>query len=272
MAPPRPFPIDPDLPVFPPMNSTAPLLQLKGIQKSFGRVQVLKDIDLEIGYGEIVALIGDNGAGKSTLIKIITGVYTPSAGEIYFKGRRIRLRDVRASRLLGIEAVYQERALAEQQELWRNIFAGRERTNALGFLDLKAQKAETDRLMRTSIGLTSRAVTVDSEVGELSGGEKQGVAIARALYFHAELIILDEPTMGLSIIETERVLNFTRSIRDQGKSAIFIDHNIFHVYDVADRFIILDRGRIAERFRKAEVSREKLIETMIALHEAEKAS
>ncbi len=126
--------------------------------------------------------------------------------------------------------------------------------------------------MRTRMGLTSSAITVDSEVGGLSGGERQGVAIARALYFDADLIILDEPTMGLSITETERVLNFTRSIRDQGKSAIFIDHNIFHVYDVADRFVILDRGRIAERFLKSEVTRDKLVETMIALHHAGKVS
>ncbi len=250
------------------MNPDAPLLQLKGVQKSFGHVRVLRDIDMEIGYGEIVALIGDNGAGKSTLIKLITGVYAPSAGEIYFKGKRVTSRDVRASRALGIECVYQERALAEQQELWRNVFAGHERTTFLGFLDLKAQKNETEKLMRSRMGLTSQAITVDSEVGGLSGGERQGVAIARALYFDSDLIILDEPTMGLSITETERVLNFTRSIRDQGKSAIFIDHNIFHVYDVADRFVILDRGRIAERFKKAEVTREQLVETMIALHDA----
>ena len=126
--------------------------------------------------------------------------------------------------------------------------------------------------MRTRMGLTSSAITVDSEVGGLSGGERQGVAIARALYFDADLIILDEPTMGLSITETERVLNFTRSIRDQGKSAIFIDHNIFHVYDVADRFVILDRGRIAERFLKSEVTRDKLVETMVALHHAGKVN
>ncbi len=254
------------------MTSNGPLLEMKGIQKSFGHVQVLKDINLEINRGEIVALIGDNGAGKSTLIKLITGVHTPSAGEIYFKGKSIGARDARASRALGIECVYQERALAEQQELWRNVFAGHERTTFLGFLDLAGQRRETEKLMRTRMGLTSSAITVDSEVGGLSGGERQGVAIARALYFDADLIILDEPTMGLSITETERVLNFTRSIRDQGKSAIFIDHNIFHVYDVADRFIIIDRGRIAERFLKSEVTRDKLVETMVALHHAGKVS
>ena len=254
------------------MDSTQPLLEMKGIQKSFGHVQVLRDINLEINSGEIVALIGDNGAGKSTLIKVITGVHTPTAGEIYFKGKSIGARDARTSRALGIECVYQERALSEQQELWRNVFAGHERTTFLGFLDMAGQRRETEKLMRTRMGLTSSAITVDSEVGGLSGGERQGVAIARALYFDADLIILDEPTMGLSITETERVLNFTRSIREQGKSAIFIDHNIFHVYDVADRFIILDRGRIAERFLKSEVSRDKLVETMVALHHAGKVS
>ncbi len=254
------------------MIANGPLLEMKGIQKSFGHVQVLRDINLEINSGEIVALIGDNGAGKSTLIKLITGVHTPTAGEIYFKGKSIGARDARSSRALGIECVYQERALAEQQELWRNVFAGHERTTFLGFLDLAGQRRETENLMRTRMGLTSSAITVDSEVGGLSGGERQGVAIARALYFDADLIILDEPTMGLSITETERVLNFTRSIREQGKSAIFIDHNIFHVYDVADRFIIIDRGRIAERFLKSEVTRDKLVETMVALHHAGKVS
>ncbi len=254
------------------MDANGPLLQMKGVQKSFGHVRVLRDIDLEINYGEIVALIGDNGAGKSTLIKIITGVYAPTAGEVYFKGERITVRDARASRALGIEAVYQERALAEQQELWRNVFAGHEQTNFLGFLDLGHQRRETEKLMRTRMGLTSEAISVDSEVGGLSGGEKQGIAIARALYFDADLIVLDEPTMGLSITETERVLDFTRSIRERGKSAIFIDHNIFHVYDVADRFIILDRGRIAERFNKSEVTREHLVKTMVALHESGKVT
>ncbi len=179
-----------------------------------------------------------------------------------------RSRTCASSRRLGIEAVYQERALADQQELWRNIFAGREITRGFGFLDIKAQKREAEQLLRGNMGFTSRAITVDSEVGSLSGGEKQGVAIGRALFFHADLIILDEPTMGLSIMETDKVLRFVRGIREQGKSAIFIDHNIFHVYDVADRFIILDRGRIAGTFKHDELTREQLVERMIELHHA----
>lgn len=250
------------------MNQQQPLLSLRGIGKSFGRIEALKGIDIDIGWGEIVALVGDNGAGKSTLIKIITGVYPPSTGEIVFKGHPFTVKDVRESRRLGIEAVYQERALADQQELWRNVFAGREITKGFGFLDIQAQKREAERLLRGNMGFTSRAITVDSEVGSLSGGEKQGVAIGRALFFHADLIILDEPTMGLSIMETDKVLRFVRGIREQGKSAIFIDHNIFHVYDVADRFIILDRGRIAGQFKHDELSREELVERMIELHHA----
>ncbi|WP_316978981.1 ATP-binding cassette domain-containing protein [Shumkonia mesophila] len=246
--------------------SDQPLLIMKGIKKSFGKINVLRGIDLEVDYGEIVALVGDNGAGKSTLIKIITGVHKPDAGEVTYKGNRITLHSVKESRQLGIETVYQERALADQQEMWRNIFAGREITNIFGFMDVKAQRRETERLLREHMGFTSSAITVNSPVKSLSGGEKQGIAIGRAIYFHADLIILDEPTMGLALKETDRVLNFVRGFRDQGKSAIFIDHNIFHVYDVADRFVILDRGTVAGQFTKAEISQDELIANMVHLH------
>ncbi len=248
------------------MSDAAPLLILRAIHKSFGNLEVLRGVDLTIGRGEIVALVGDNGAGKSTLIKIITGVHRASSGEIHFKGRRVAIRSVRRSRELGIEAVYQERALADQQSLWRNIFAGRELTNRFGFLDVGAQKRETERLLRDYIGFTSEAIDIEAEVKSLSGGEKQGVAIARALHFNAELIILDEPTMGLALSETDRVLEFVRGIRRRGSSAIIIDHNIFHVYDVADRFVILDRGRVAGEFAKSEITRDDLIARMTALH------
>lgn len=246
--------------------SDQPLLVMKGIKKSFGKINVLRGIDLQVDYGEIVALVGDNGAGKSTLIKIVTGVHKPNAGDITYKGRPITLHSVSESRQLGIETVYQERALADLQEMWRNIFAGREITNAFGFMDVKAQRRETERLLREHMGFTSSAISVNSPVKSLSGGEKQGVAIGRALYFNADLIILDEPTMGLALRETDRVLNFVRNFRDQGKAAIFIDHNIFHVYDVADRFVILDRGLVAGQFTKAEITQDELIANMVHLH------
>lgn len=225
----------------------------------------MRGVDLEIGGNEIVALVGDNGAGKSTLIKVIVGLYGPTAGEIWFKGQRRTEHSVRRSREIGIETVYQERALADQQALWRNMFAGRELTSRMGFIDVARQKEQTEQLLRGQMGFTSAALTINSEVRSLSGGEKQGVAIGRALYFDADLIILDEATMGLSLQETTRVLEFVKDIRARGKSAIFIDHNIFHVYDVSDRFVILDRGRIAGDFRKEELSQDELTKKMLLL-------
>jgi len=246
------------------------LLRLEKITKNFGNVKVLKEVNFEINTGEVVALIGDNGAGKSTLIKVITGVHRPNSGKILFKDKEVMIKSVSQSRKMGIETVYQERALCDQQELYRNIFAGREITNIFGFINIKKQRKEAEKILRDYIGFTSKAITVDSPVYGLSGGEKQGVAFGRSLYFDSDLIILDEPTMGLSIQETEKVLNFIRGLKDQNKSAIFIDHNIVHVYGAADRFVILDRGEIVGQFRKEEISRDDLVKKMIELHESGK--
>ena len=242
-----------------------PLLSMTNINKSFGEAKVLTGVDFDVGKNEIIGLVGDNGAGKSTLIKIITGVHPPTSGEIYYKGEKITLHSVKRSRQLGIETVYQERALADQQTLWRNVFAGRELVYRFGFLRVKQQKEETNNLLREHMGFTSKAITTDSMVLSLSGGEKQGIAIGRALYFEADLIILDEPTMGLSLSETKKVLDFVRNIKDQGKSAIFISHNIYYVYPVVDRFVILDRGKIAGKFHKKEISQAELVEKMVLL-------
>ena len=246
------------------------LLKLENIYKNFGNVKVLKDVNIKINKGEVVALIGDNGAGKSTLIKVITGVHSPNSGKVFFKEEEVQIKSVAQSRKMGIEAVYQERALCDQQELFRNIFAGREITNSFGFLDIKKQRKEAEKILRDYIGFTSKAITVDSPVMGLSGGEKQGVAFGRSLYFNSDLIVLDEPTMGLSIQETEKVLNFVRGLKNENKSAIFIDHNIIHVYGAADRFVILDRGEVVGEFMKDEITREELVQKMIELHESGK--
>jgi simple sugar transport system ATP-binding protein len=242
-------------------------LELKDISKSFGEVQALRDVNFALGQNEVVGLLGDNGAGKSTMIKIITGYHQPTSGEIYFRGRKVDALTVPKARDLGVETVYQERALAELQTLWRNIFLGRELTNSWGFLDVKTMKQETHRLMTQSMGFTSAAVTPESKVGNFSGGEKQGVAITRALYFDAEIIVLDEPTMGLSLVETDKLLNFVRDIKSAGKSAIFIDHNIFHVYSVADRVVVIDRGQVAGEFKTKDISLNELMEKMIRVAE-----
>ncbi|HEY4721196.1 MAG TPA: ATP-binding cassette domain-containing protein [Anaerolineae bacterium] len=239
------------------------VLQLKNISKTFGEVMALHDVNFEVGQNEIVGLLGDNGAGKSTLVKTITGYHPPDAGgEIYWKGQRIENLTVAKARKLGIQVVYQERALADQQSLWRNIFMGRELANRLGVLDVGKMRRETAKLMTEAMGFTSSAITPESTVKHMSGGERQGVAITRALYFDAELIILDEPTMGLSLSETKKTLNFVGDIKKQGKAAVFIDHNIFHVYPVVDRIVVVDRGTIAGQFLKSEVTMDELIDRL----------
>ncbi|RPI34738.1 MAG: sugar ABC transporter ATP-binding protein [Chloroflexota bacterium] len=242
-------------------------LELRNVSKHFGEVKALEDINFQLGNNEVVGLLGDNGAGKSTLIKIITGYYQPTSGEILFKGQKVDKLTVAKARKMGVETVYQERALAELQTLWRNIFLGRELVNKWGLLDVNRMKHETHRLMSQSMGFTSSAVNPESRVGTFSGGEKQGVAIVRALYFDAEIIILDEPTMGLSLKETAKLVNFVRDIKRAGKSAIFIDHNILHVYNVADRVVVIDRGRVAGEFRTKDISLDTLMEKMIRVAE-----
>ncbi len=239
------------------------LLQMRNISKTFGEVAALHHVDFQVGTNEIVGLLGDNGAGKSTLVKIITGYHHPDpGGEIYWKGQRIDRLSVPLARDMGIEVVYQERALADQQSLWRNIFLGRELANRWGLLDIKRMKEETRKLMTAVMGFTSAAVTPDSIVRTFSGGERQGVAITRALYFEAELIILDEPTMGLSLSETKKCLDFIAGIKAAGKSAIFIDHNIFHVYPVVDRLVVIDRGTIAGQYMKGQLTLDELMDRL----------
>lgn len=253
-------------------NYESKLVSMMEINKSFGKVEVLKGVNFEVGNNEIVGLVGDNGAGKSTLIKILTGVYRSDSGEIYFKGERITIHSVEKSRELGIETVYQERALSEQQTIWRNIFMGREVTGKGGFLKIDDQRKESEKILREHIGLTSKAITTESLVSTLSGGEKQGIAIGRALHFNADLIILDEPTMGLSLAETRKVLDFVRGIKERGKSAIFISHNIYYVYPIAERFVILDRGEVAGMFLKKEITQDELVEKMVSLAKTGKIS
>ena len=243
-------------------------LELRGISKSFGGVHVLRDVNFRLGDAEVVGLLGDNGAGKSTLIKIITGVHQPDEGEVLFNGERVEGLTVQRARGLGVETVYQERALAEQLPLWRNIFMGRAIGGPLGFLKVGEMRRVTEDLMGDAMGFTSAALTADTRVTGLSGGERQGLAIVRALHFQADIIILDEPTMGLSLKETEKLLHFVEGIRAAGKSAIFIDHNIFHVYSVADRIVVIDRGRVAGEFPTSRYSLEELIAIMreVAVH------
>jgi len=239
------------------------LVELKNISKSFGNVNALDRVSMHINKAEIVGLIGDNGAGKSTLIKILSGVHSPDSGEIHVRGAKVDGRwTVARAHAAGIETVHQDRALAVQHTIASNIFMGREITGAFGLIRVQKQYEEAERLMR-EIGFTSKVFTPDSVVATLSGGERQGVAIARALYFEAELLILDEPTTALSLTETQKVYNFMLAAKDKGSSVMFISHSIYHAYDIADRFIILDRGTVVMQTDKSEVeSAERLVQHM----------
>src|SRR5215218_178444 len=220
------------------------LIELREIKKSYGNVFAVGGVNMHVDRGEVVGLIGDNGAGKSTLIKILAGAVRPTTGEILVRGEPVTNWNAARSREAGIETVFQDRALAVQQTITWNIFMGREITGPLGFLRVRKQQEEASRLMR-EIGFTSKVFGPNSIVGQLSGGERQGVAIARAIYKQAELIILDEPTTALSLTETAKVFHFVRQVRASGRSILFIGHNIHHVYDIADRFVVIDRGKVA---------------------------
>ena len=238
------------------------LIELRNITKSYGSVYALGGVSLYVNVGEVVGLIGDNGAGKSTLIKVLAGVVTPTTGEILVRNKPVSGWNAARSREAGIETVFQDRALAVQQSIVRNIFMGRELSGRFGFLKIDNEIREAGRLMR-EIGFTSKVFTPHSIVGQLSGGERQGVAIARALYKEAELIVLDEPTTALSLTETAKVFHFVRQVRASGRSILFIGHNIHHVFGIADRFVVLDRGKVALETDRTEMkSAEQLINFM----------
>tara|TARA_B100000945_G_C20377887_1_gene595586 strand:- start:195 stop:962 length:768 start_codon:yes stop_codon:yes gene_type:complete len=229
------------------------LIELNKVTKKFGGITALNKASLHVDVGEVVGLIGDNGAGKSTLIKTLVGVYFPDEGDIIIRGKKVSSWSALKAREAGIETVFQDRALCPQQSIVWNIFMGKELTYPFGFIREKEQIREANRLIR-EIGFTSKLIDAESPVGNLSGGERQGVAIARAIYNNAELIILDEPTNALSLNETQKVFEFVRNVKKSNRSVLFIGHNIFHVYDISDRFVILDRGEVVHNFSKTEIS------------------
>jgi simple sugar transport system ATP-binding protein len=243
------------------------IVRLEGVQKYFGAVHALRDIDLKIGRNEIVGLIGDNGAGKSTLIKVMTGVLAPTAGKILIRDKEIAPSDysVRMAHDLSIETVYQDKSLAEKQPLWRNFFVGRQITNRWGFIDIKRQKEVARTILLDVIGFRGVGITVDSTVANLSGGERQGIAIGRAMHYNADLIVLDEPTAALGVAEVRKVIDFVRKIKSSGRACIYIEHNLAHVHQVADRLVVLDRGRIVSEIDPKDMTVADLTEYLIDL-------
>jgi simple sugar transport system ATP-binding protein len=249
------------------------IVRLERVGMAYGKVVALHDVTLEVGRDEIVGLIGDNGAGKSTLIKIMTGVLRPTSGRLFVRGEEVGFDgwSVRRAHDLGIETVYQEKSLGEKQPLWRNFFVGRQITNRFGFIDVRKEREIANRILKERIGFRGVGIDADSPVRKLSGGERQGVAIGRAMHFEKDLIVLDEPTVALAIKEVQKVLDFVRSIKAQGKACVYIEHNLAHVHELADRLVILDRGRIVRELARGEVTLQELTRFLIDLQHAKAA-
>ena len=221
------------------------LIRMENINKSYGRVRALEQVNLTVHQKEIVGLLGDNGAGKSTLIKVLSGAVPATSGDIYIRGRKVDIRSTPDAIANGIETIYQDSALVTQLSIARNLFLGREPIKGPRFLNRldhhKMNQVADELLKRVGI---SKNIPSSTPIGSLSGGERQAVAIARAMHFDSDLIVLDEPTNNLGVAETQGVLRFVRNARDSGHSCIFIAHNIHHVFQVVDRIVVMRRGRI----------------------------
>ncbi len=246
----------------PDFTDAPPLLELREVTKRFGSVLALDRVSTVVHRGEVTCVLGDNGAGKSTLIKILSGAYQADAGELMVDGHPTRFTSPREARAAGIATVYQDLALAPLMSVWRNFFLGAEPRKGFGpvrWLNVADAKGETRK------GLAAMGIDIrdaDQSVGTLSGGERQSVAIARAVYFGARVLILDEPTSALGVRQAGVVLRYIVQARDQGIGIIFITHNPHHAFPVGDRFLILNRGRSLGHFLKPEVSLPELTALM----------
>ena len=233
-------------------NNSQSMIRCEKMNKWYGGIHALKDVSVDIKKGESVGLVGDNGAGKSTFIKILSGVHKQNSGNFYFDGKLTHIKNAKDSMRLGIETIYQDSALAPTLSIARNLFVGREPTNynigSFGLMDRSKMATEAlEAIKRVELDLRS----ADDLVETLSGGERQGVVIARALYFRTKVLIMDEPTNHLSVKETAKVLNWIEKLKSEGTTCIFITHNLHHVYPVSDRLIVFARGeKIADVYKK----------------------
>jgi len=234
------------------MNEQKPLLSVVDLYKHFGGLVALNKVSMDIYPGEVVGLVGDNGAGKSTLIKMISGVYNPNGGQIFLEGKEVRFRTPMEARGQGIETIYQDLALCENLDATVNIFLGREpMRRQLGFLKVVNRKYMLAQSETVLDQLDIEIPNLRRPMREMSGGQRQAVAIARAVYWDARLMIMDEPTAALAVPEQRKVLDLCRTLRDQGVPVIIISHNLQDVFAVADRVVVLRRGRkVAELITK----------------------
>lgn len=243
-------------------TAAAPLIEMVGITKRYGGVTALDSVDFEIRPGEVIGLLGDNGAGKSTLIKILSGIVQPTSGVIRHLGKPTKIASRRESYKMGIETIYQDIALVDQMDIMRNIFLGREETGFLGFMKIADMKKKALEVLNYTVGI-SGITSSDQIVKGLSGGQKQAVALARAVHFKNKILLLDEPTSALSVRETDKTLEYILQLKSEGISSVLVTHNIYHGYQVADRFVVLSHGKKINDMQKDETSIEELIKIIV---------
>ncbi len=245
------------------MSEGEALLETRGIGKRFGGVHALEGVDFALYPGEVVALAGDNGAGKSTLTKILSGVFPPSAGELRFQGARVLFDGPEAARRSGIETIYQDLALADNLDIGANVFLGRELMTRFLFLPRLDRKRMREEAARALAVLDVHLDRLERPVSTLSGGQRQAVAIGRAIYWDARVIIMDEPTAALGVPEQRKVMELIRGLRDKGLGVIFISHNLADMFAVSDRIVVLRRGRLVGERRASGTEPEEIVRLMV---------
>ncbi len=241
---------------------TQPLLELRGVNKSFGAVQVLHDVDFKVYPGQVTALVGDNGAGKSTLVKTIAGIYRADSGEFFFEGQPVSIHSPKDAAALGLEVVYQDLALCDNLDIVQNMFLGRETITGGVLLD---ELTMEDRARSTLASLSVRTVkSVRQSVSSLSGGQRQTVAIAKAVLWNSKVVLLDEPTAALGVAQTRQVLDLVRRLADQGLGVVLISHNMLDVMEVSDRVTALFLGRVAAELETKDTNHSQIVELITA--------
>jgi len=237
--------------------------ECKNVSKRYGNLTALDKVDFYIGKNEVVGLLGDNGAGKSTLIKMMSGVVAPDTGNVFVDGKETKISTRKQSEeIAGIETIYQNSALCDDMTIIRNIFMGREITTFLGFMDHKKMEELSLEVLESGVHIAG----IDSplkEIGALSGGQKQAVAIARAVYFKRKILLLDEPTSALSVRETEKVLNYVTDLKKENVSSVIVTHNLYHAFQVCDRFVVMSHGKIIFEKNKNETNLDEVTEQVI---------
>jgi D-xylose transport system ATP-binding protein len=242
--------------------SDVPILELRGVSKSFGAVQALYQVDFHVSPGEVMALVGDNGAGKSTLIKCIAGIYPFDEGEVVFNGEKVNIGGPKDAARLGIEVVYQDLALADNLDVVQNMFLGREEKDSLRRLDETSMEAKAQETLKSLSVTTLRSVR--QTVAGLSGGQRQSVAVAKAVMWNSKVVILDEPTAALGVAQTRQVLDLVARLGEQGLAVILISHNLHDIFEVGDSITVLRLGQNVAEFKRKETNQQEVVEAITA--------